>query len=82
MDVLSVSWKQPADLSPWYGVFHEQGSLLQILIGALIEYWMFRVYNADLAPRQNKWITVGLTPTLEFDPFRPELKFGASAVMW
>jgi len=26
---LSVSCKQPADLSPWHGAFHEQGLLLK-----------------------------------------------------
>ena len=45
MDVLSVSWKQPADLSPWYGLNCQQGSLLRTLTGVLAEYWMFSVYN-------------------------------------
>jgi hypothetical protein len=34
MDVLSVSWKQPADLSPWHSVFHEQGLHLK---GAILQ---------------------------------------------
>jgi hypothetical protein len=54
MDVLSVSCKQLADLSPWHGVFHKQASLLQILIGALIEFgikiWSKRRDVVNCAP--------------------------------
>jgi hypothetical protein len=32
----SVSWKQPANLSPWHDVFHQQGLLLKgAAIGAV-----------------------------------------------
>jgi len=69
MDVLSVSCKQPADLSPWHGVCHEQGLLLKGagMWNCLPVVNKARgIHSTDMAAQQDFFEISGLTPSLEY----------------